>query len=62
MTLGDLLRAYAEYNTMQFWDVEVAYNEGEIDKFDLMDAWLEWNGFIGYGYKFRSLFKLMEDL
>lgn len=29
------------------------------DKNDVLDAWLEWNGILGYGEDFRELFKAM---
>ena len=62
MTLFELIDKYAEVNTMQRFDAHIAYSEGAIDKFDLLDAWLEYEGIIGYGYKFRSLFELLEKL
>lgn len=62
MLLNDLINIYAEVNTMQRFDAHIAYDEGLIDKFDLMDAWLENEGFFGYGYKFRDLFELLEEL
>lgn len=62
MSLETLIETYAEMNTMQRYDVIIAWNEGEIDKYDLMEAWLEYEGIIGYGYIFRKLFELMELL
>lgn len=62
MSLDNLIELYAEVNTMQKYDAELAYNEGLIDKFDLMDAWLESEGILGYGYIFRELFELLEQL
>ena len=62
MLLNDLINTYAEVNTMTRFDAHIAYNEGKIDKFDLLDAWLEYEGIIGYGYEFRMLFELLEEL
>lgn len=62
MELEELIQMYAEMNTMQLHDAQIAYDEGAIDKFDLMDAFLEYEGIFGYGYKFRELFELMEQL
>lgn len=62
MLLNDLINIYAEVNTMQRFDAHIAYDEGAIDKFDLLDAWLENEGNIGYNYKFRRLFELLEEL
>ena len=41
MDLVDLLERYAEVNTMQLHDAWIAWDEGAIDKFDLMEAYLE---------------------
>ena len=30
------------------------------DKDDVLDAWLEWNGILGYGEDFRKLFEAMK--
>ena len=30
------------------------------DKNDVLDAWLEWNGILGYGEDFRKLFEAMK--
>ena len=30
------------------------------DKGDVLDAWLEWNGIIGYGEDIRKLFEAMQ--
>ena len=30
------------------------------DKGDVLDAWLEWNGILGYGEDFRKLFEAMK--
>lgn len=30
------------------------------DKNDVLDAWLEWNGIIGFGEDFRQLFDAMK--
>lgn len=30
------------------------------DKGDVLDAWLEWNGIIGYGQDFRDMFEAMK--
>ena len=30
------------------------------DKGDVLDAWLEWNGILGYGEEFRKLFEAMK--
>ena len=62
MSLDDLIELYAEMNVMQKYDAQLAWDEGLIYKFDLLDAWLEYEGIIGYGYKFRELFELLEQL
>ena len=62
MLLDNLIDLYAEMNTMQKYDAQIAYNEGAIDKFDLLDAYLESEGIFGYGYVFRELFELLEQL
>jgi hypothetical protein len=30
------------------------------DKNDVLDAWLEWNGIIGYGDQMRSMFEALK--
>jgi len=62
MTLYELIEIYAEVNIMTRFDAHIAYDEGAIDKFDLLDAWLENEGILGYSYKFRDLFELLEEL
>ena len=62
MDLVDLLERYVEVNTMQLHDAWIAWDEGAIDKFDLMDAYLESEGIFGYGYAFRNLIGLLDEL
>lgn len=62
MSLESLIEKYADVNTMTYYDANLAYEEGLIDKFDLLDAYLEYEGILGYSYRFRTLFELLEQL
>ncbi len=40
--------------------MEDRFNRTLYDKGDVLDAWLEWNGIIGYGDQMRSMFEAMK--
>lgn len=40
--------------------LEDRYSRVLCDKGDVLDAWLEWNGIIGYGQDFRDMFEAMK--
>ena len=61
--LGPALEMYNKLPLMKY-DIDdwledrctkVLYDKGEV-----LDAWLEWNGILGYGEDFRKLFEAMK--
>ena len=62
--VGPALEAYSRLpqrmkNDVDEW-LEDRHNRVLYDKNDVLDAWLEWNGIIGYGEDFRDLFKALS--
>ena len=46
-------------NDIDEW-LEDQHNRVLYDKNDVLDAWLEWNGIIGYGDQMRSMFEALK--
>ena len=62
MTFVELLQRFADVNELTMFEAFQQWEKGLIDKFDLLDAWLEYEGIIGYRYKIESLFELLNEL
>lgn len=62
--LGPALEMYNKLSPRMRIDIddwlEDRPNKFLYDKGDVLDAWLEWNGIIGYGTDFRELFIAMQ--
>lgn len=62
MSLESLIEKYADVNHITVSEAWERYETGLADKYDLLDAYLEWEGILGYSYRFRTLFELLEEL
>ena len=62
--LGPALEVYNKLPPRLRMDVddwlEDRPNKQLYDKHEVLDAWLEWNGILGYGEDFRKLFEAMK--
>ena len=62
--LGPALEVYNKLPNLMKYDIddwlEDRPNKQLYDKNDVLDAWLEWNGILGYDQEFRDLFEAMK--
>ena len=62
--LGPALEMYNRLTPLMKYDIddwlEDRCTKVLYDKGDVLDAWLEWNGILGYGEDFRKLFEAMK--
>lgn len=62
--LGPALEMYNKLPPLMKYDIdgwlEDRCTKVLYDKGDVLDAWLEWNGILGYGEDFRKLFEAMK--
>ena len=62
--LGPALEGYNKLPRLMKYDIddwlEDRCTKVLYDKGDVLDAWLEWNGILGYGEDFRKLFEAMK--
>ena len=62
--LGPALEVYNKLPNLMKYDIddwlEDRCTKILYDKGDVLDAWLEWNGILGYGEEFRKLFEAMK--
>ena len=62
--IGEALGAYHKLPRQMQIDIEDFLEDRQhkilCTKNDVMDAWLEWNGILGYDQDFRDLFKAMQ--
>lgn len=61
MNIFDLCRAYSDLhdrNTLEVWE---EYNLGTISKFELLDAFLQYEGIIGYTQKIITAFRIIYE-
>ena len=62
--LGPALEVYNKLPNRMKYDIddwiEDRCTKVLYDKGDVLDAWLEWNGILGYDEEFRKLFEAMK--
>ena len=62
--LGPALEVYNKLPPLMKYNIddwlEDRPNKVLYDKNDVLDAWLEWNGIIGYDQDFRDLFEALK--
>lgn len=59
--ITDLFAVYANYHEIDLNEVQEGYNEGEISKFDLLDAYLKDEGIYGYSSSIWSIFEALSN-
>lgn len=62
MTIMDLCRAYGEINHLHPIEVKSQYDAGWITKYELFDAFLRYEGIIGYTDKIISAFRICWEM
>lgn len=60
MTIEDILAAYAEMTELDLEEVREMVVEGEIDRWQLFDKWLQYEGIIGYTDLILRAWKLIK--
>lgn len=62
MTIMDLCTAYGELNLMHPIEVKAQYDAGWITKYELFDAFLQYEGIRGYTDKIITAFRIAWEL
>ena len=62
MNIMDLCYAYGQLHHMHQIEVKTEYDAGLISKYELFDAFLEYEGIIGYTDKIISAFRICYKL
>lgn len=61
MTIEDILAAYAEMSGLDLEEVKEMVTEGEIDRWQLFDKWLKYEGIINYTDLILRAWKLIKS-
>lgn len=62
MTIMDLCYAYGQQHHMHQSEVKLEYDAGLITKYELFDAYLKYQGIIGYTDKIITAFRICYEL